>query len=168
MKTFDFNQLTQAVADHDALWVAFLESERRAADVTGATIVRIAADRDQVDERTTALVAQSRDLARPEVVRRLALQELERLQSRTFEPTPDERAAFDAAMDDAKAALRDARTVHKQLRDLFVEADKALSALRAGTLGDQSRDVELAERRLDGEERSFSMLGKTSRPGGQS
>ena len=49
-----------------------------------------------------------------------------------------------------------------------MEADKALSALRAGTLGDQSRDVELAERRLDGEERSFSMLGKTSRPGGQS
>lgn len=167
MKTFDFNQLTQAVADYDALWVAFLESERRAADVTGATIVRIAADRDQVDERTTALVAQSRDLARPEVVRRLALQELERLQSRTFEPTPDERAAFDAAMDDAKAALRDARTVRGQLRDLFTEADKVLSALRGGTLGDQHRDVELAGRHLDGEQRAFDHLGKTGQPVGQ-
>lgn len=163
-----FTQVEQAVADYDSLWAVFCESAQQAADVTKATAARIAADRAQVDERTTVLVAQSRDPARPEVVRKLAQQELGRLQDRTFEPTPDETAAFDAAVHDARDALRDARTVHKQLRDLFVEADKALSSLRAGTLGDQSRDVELAERRLDGEERSFSMLGKTSRPGGQS
>lgn len=49
-----------------------------------------------------------------------------------------------------------------------MEADKALSALRAGTLGNQSRDIELVERRLDGEVRSFGLLGKTGRTGGQS
>lgn len=153
-----FDQLTQAVADYDILWTAFRESAQRAADVTKATAARIAADRAQVDERTATLTAQSRDPARPPVVRQLAQQELSRLQGHTFEPSPTEIAAFDAAMRDARDALR----------DLFAEANKALSALRAGTLGDQSRDVELAERRLDGEIRSFGLLGKTGRTGGQS
>ena len=153
-----FDQLTQAVADYDILWTAFRESAQRAADVTKATAARIAADRAQVDERTATLTAQSRDPARPPVVRQLAQQELSRLQGHTFEPSPTEIAAFDAAMRDARDALR----------DLFAEANKALSALRAGTLGDQSRDVELAERRLDGEIRSFGLLGKTGRTGGPS
>ena len=153
-----FDQLTQAVADYDILWTAFRESAQRAADVTKATAARIAADRAQVDERTATLTAQSRDPAHPPVVRQLAQQELSRLQGHTFEPSPTEIAAFDAAMRDARDALR----------DLFAEANKALSALRAGTLGDQSRDVELAERRLDGEIRSFGLLGKTGRTGGQS
>ena len=153
-----FDQLTQAVADYDILWTAFRESAQRAADVTKATAARIAADRAQVDERTATLTAQSRDPARPPVVRQLAQQALSRLQGHTFEPSPTEIAAFDAAMRDARDALR----------DLFAEANKALSALRAGTLGDQSRDVELAERRLDGEIRSFGLLGKTGRTGGQS
>ena len=163
-----FDQLTQAVADYDILWTAFRESAQRAADVTKATAARIAADRAQVDERTATLTAQRRDPARPPVVRQLAQQELSRLQGHTFEPSPTEIAAFDAAMRDARDALRDAQTVRGQLRDLFAEANKALSALRAGTLGDQSRDVELAERRLDGEIRSFGLLGKTGRTGGQS
>ena len=162
-----FTQVEQTVSDCTALWAAFRESAQQAADITKATAARIAADRRQADVRIDTLVAQSRDPARPEVVRKLALQELSRLQERVFEPTADENTAFNSAMEDAQAALRDVRKVNGQLQDLFTEANKALSALRAGTLGNQSRDVDMSERHLAGEQRAFDLLGKTGRPGGR-
>lgn len=167
MNTGIFTQVEQAVADYDALWLEVRSKQQQAADITAAVAARIAADRAAVDERTAMLTAQSKDPARPEVVRKLAVAELERLQERVFEPTKDENAAFSSAMDDAQDALLDARAVRGQLRDLFAEAEKALSSLRAGTLGDQNRDAELAGRRLDGERRAFELLGKTGRHGGQ-
>lgn len=163
-----FEQLTQAIADYETLWAAFRASKQQAADITRAVAARLAADRRQVDERTTVLISQSRDPARPSVVRQLARQELDRLQEQSFEPTADESATFAAAVEDAQAALRDIRTVRQQLRDLFGAASGELKALRASTLGNSSCDDELAGRHLDGEQRAFDLLGKTGRPGEQS
>lgn len=163
-----FTQVEQTVSDYNVLWAAFRESAQQAADITKATAARIAANRRQADERTATLTTQSRDPARPEVVRKLASQELERLQKRTFAPAEDEVATFNSAIEDAQAALRDVRKVNGQLQDLFTEANKALSTLRARTLGNQSRDVDMSERHLAGEQRAFDLLGKTGRPGGQS
>lgn len=163
-----FEQLTQAIADYETLWVAFRESAQQAADITKATAARIAADRRQADERTATLTTQSRDPARPEVVRKLALQELSRLQECTFALTADENTAFDSAMRDAEAALRDFVATKRKLRDLFEQANGELKTMRANTLGDGSRDDELARRHLDGEQRAFDLLGKTGRSGGQS
>lgn len=163
-----FEQLTQAIADYETLWAAFRASKQQAADITRAVAARIAADRAQSDERTATLTTQSQDMARPEVVRKLAQQELDRLQERTFAPTSGETDTFDSAMGDARAALQDAVTVQGQLRDLFAAANKELSALRASTLGNSSCDSELARRHLDGEQRAFNLLGKTGRPGEQS
>ncbi len=162
-----FTQVEQTVSDYNILWEAFRESAQQAADVTAAVAARIAADRDQVDERTATLTAQSRDPARPPVVRQLAQQELDRLQEHIFEPTSDETAAFAAVMETAEAALRDFVATKRKLRDLFEQASGELKTMRANTLGDGSRDAELARRHLDGEQCSFELLGKTGRAGGQ-
>lgn len=163
-----FEQLTQAIADYETLWAAFRESAQQAADITKATAARIAADRRQADERTATLTTQSRDPNRPEVVRQLAQKELERMQERAFAPTENETTAFDSAMQDAEAALRDFVATKRKLRDLFEQASGELKTMRANTLGDGSRDAELARRHLDGEQRAFDLLGKTGRPGRQS
>lgn len=160
-----FTQVEHAVDDYSILWAAFRESAQQAADITAAVAARIAADRAQADERTTTLAAQSRDPTRPEVVRKLAQQELERLQERVFEPTTDEAAAFADAIEDARAALKDVTTVRGQLKNLFEGANRELDTLRARTLGDQSRDIELAGRHLDREKTSFDRLWHTERPG---
>lgn len=163
-----FIQVEQAVSDYNVLWTAFRSNAQAASDVTAAVAARIAADRAQVDERTTTLTAQSRDMARPEVVRKLAQQELDRLQESVFEPTADEVAAFNSAMADAQAALRDFVAVKGKLWTLFGEATQQLKTLRGDTLGNGALDNALARRHLDGEQRAFDLLGKTGRPGGQS
>ncbi len=163
-----FTQVEHAVSDYNMLWTAFRSSAQAAADVTASVAARIAEDRGRVDERTATLTAQSRDIARPEVVRKLAQQELDRLQEHIFEPTADEVAAFNSAIADAQAALRDFVSVKEKLRTLFGEANQQLKTLRAGTLGDGSRDDELARRRLDGEQKVFDRLEKTGWPGGKS
>lgn len=163
-----FTQVEHAVSDYNMLWTAFRSSAQAAADVTASVAARIAEDRGRVDERTATLTAQSRDIARPEVVRKLAQQELDRLQEHIFEPTADEVAAFNSAIADAQAALRDFVSVKEKLRTLFGEANQQLKTLRAGTLGDGSRDDELARRCLDGEQKVFDRLEKTGWPGGKS
>lgn len=161
-----FEQLTQAASDYDILWGAFRANLQAAADVTSATAARLADERTRADERTATLIYQSRDPARPEIVRKLAAQELDRLQERTFSPSADEAAAFSEALKNAQAALRDVVKVHAQLRDLFSAAHRELDTLRAGSLGNLSLDVDLAERHLEGERKSFDCLGHTGRPGG--
>lgn len=163
-----FERLSQAVTDYETCWTAFKSAEQQGKDITAAVVARIAADRAQVDERTATLTAQSRDIARPEVVRKLALQELERLQEHIFEPTVDEAAAFAAAMEDARAALRDFSAVKVKLEELFREASEEMKSMRSGTLGNGSRDDDLARKWLDSEDRSFALLRKTGRPGGKS
>lgn len=162
-----FIQVEQAVSDYNVLWTVFRSSAQAAADVTAAVAARIAADLAQADERTATLTAQSRDMTRPEVVRKLAQQELDRLQERIFEPTADEVAAFNSAMADAQAALRDFVSVKEKLRALFGEANQQLKTLRGDTLGNGTLDDELARRRLASEQRAFDLLGKTGLSGGQ-
>lgn len=163
-----FEQLSQAVADHETCWDAFKAAEQQGKDITAAVVDRIASDRAQVDERTATLTAQSKDIARPEVVRRLAQQELERIKGVTFEPTADEKTAFNSAMVDAQTALRDFAAVKDQLRELFVEVNQELQTMRSNTLGNGSKDPDLARKWLAGVQQCFDHLGKTGRPGGQS
>lgn len=162
-----FEQLTQATADYDALWGAFRESAQTAVDITSTVAARLADERSRIDERTATITSQSRDPSRPEVVRKLAIQELDRLQGITFAPSEDEAAAFSAALDDARAALRDAIAVRSHLAELFRAADQELKTLRAATLGDQVRDADLAYRHIDSEQKAFDRLGNTGRSNGR-
>ena len=145
----------------------FKSAKQEAADIVKAIAAWLAADRAVVDERTATLTAQSKDPDRPEVVRRLAQQELDRLQERTFEPTVDETAAFAAVMQDAEAALRDFVATKRKLQALFEQASGELKTMRANTLGDGIHDDELAWRHLAGEQCAFALLVKTDRTGGQ-
>ncbi len=153
-----FEQLTQTVADYNTVWAAFRSSEQAARDVTSAVGERIKEDGRQIAERRTMLEAQSRDPARPEIIRKLALQELERTKSRTFTPTEDETAAFTAAMADAQTALRDAIALKVKLSDLFSEANVEIRTMRANTLGNQRFDIDLAQRHLDVGQQAFDRL----------
>lgn len=153
-----FTQVEQAADDYSVLWAAFRESEQQAADIIAAVAARIKEDQTAHAERLSALTIQSHDPARPEVVRKLAKQELERLQERAFEPTTDETAAFAVAIEDARAALKDVATARGQLKNLFEGANRELDTLRARTLGDQSRDIELAGRHIDNAQKAFNRL----------
>lgn len=158
METFE--QLTQTVADHETCLAAFKDAEKSARDISAAVAARIKADRAMHDERVATMTAQSMDPNRPAVVRKLAVQELDRLQNHTFGPTADEIAAFDTAMKDAQDALRDAVAVRVKLRDLFTTAAQELAALRSNTLGSGGLDTDLAQRHLDGEQRAFDRLAR--------
>lgn len=159
-----FEQLTQTVADCDIIWGALREREREAEDVIKATASRIAADRAAADERAATLLRQSQDPDRPPIVRQLAAQELERSRGRVIEPTDGETEAFAAAMNGAREALRDARTVQSRLRDLFAAANDELCALRDKTLGRNGLDASLTERHLDSAQRDFDRLWPNGRP----
>lgn len=153
-----FEKLSQTAADFETCWQAFKSAEQQGKDITAAVASRIATDRAQADERTATLTAQSRDPDRPEIVRKLAGQELARMQGRTFGPTETEVAAFNTAMADARSALSDFATVKAQLRELFEEAGKEVKSMRAATLGNQSRDDDLARRWLEGVQQGFDRL----------
>ena len=55
---------------------------------------RIRRDKAAHAERVETLTVQSQDPARPEILRKLAGKELERIQGRTFGPSEYETAAF--------------------------------------------------------------------------
>lgn len=114
-----FNQVKQAVDDFNLYWDGSSTTEREVIDVINAVEERIKKDKAAHAERVETLIVQSEDPARPEILRKLAGKELERIQGRTFGPSEDETAAFDVAMSEANAALREfGKTATKLLDDV--------------------------------------------------
>lgn len=144
-----FDQLKTVASDHETLWAVFRSSEQAAQDVAAAVRERIRRDKQAQAEMVATLTAQSQDSARPEVIRRLAKQELSRLETRTFGPSDDEINAFNGAVRDASVALGDFIHLESKLRELFQKAKEELDDLRKNTLGNTSRDWELARNRLE-------------------
>lgn len=155
-----FDKLTQAAEDYKTLWAAFRASEQEAKDVVSATTSHIEAEKISHAERVATLTAQSRDSARPEVIRRLAKQELSRLETHTFGPSDDEISAFNSAVRDAKAALEDFMLLESKLRDLFRESKGKLDDLRKNTLGNGSMDHKLATSWIEGTQKKFDLILK--------
>ena len=77
-----FDQVKQAVDDFDLYWDGFSTTEREAIGVINAVEERIRRDKAAYAERVETLTAQSLDPARPEILRKLAGKELDRLQDR--------------------------------------------------------------------------------------
>lgn len=111
-------------------------------------------------ERVATLTAQSRDPARPEIVRKLAVQELERLKDREFGPSEDEINAFNGAVQDAKDALKNFVLLESKLRELFQKAKEELDDLRKNTLGNGSMDHELAQSWIVSAQKKFDLILK--------
>lgn len=140
-----FEELQQVADDFNALWGAFRQSETNLKDLTATVKERIAADKKTVSERVELLTSQSVDPARPDVVRRLAAAELEKVKAApAIGPTQAERAAFDAELEQAQEALQEAQTTRKKLYDALTEAKRELETIRTNSFADTAKDTELA------------------------
>lgn len=151
-----FDQVKQAVDDFNLYWKGFSATEQEVKDITAAVEERIGRDKAAHAERVETLTAQSLDPARPEILRKLAGKELERIQGRTFGPSEDETAAFNSAMNDAYTALREVQKTETKLQGLFEAAKDELQAMKNGTY--VNRDPLLSRRALAGRREVFDRL----------
>lgn len=166
MNTAVFSVVEDLAVDYQRLWTAIRAADKSIEAITTAASDRIKADRQAADERADILIRQSTDPVRPEIVRRLALQELEQLQARTYGASEDEAAAFAAEMRNALDALDGARETGSKLSAALKTAAAEVDKIRAECNG--FGDLGLVQNRPDGDQRRFDALGKTGRPGGKS
>ena len=166
MNTAVFSAVKALAIDYQRLWIAIRAADKSMEAITSAASDRIKADRQAAAERVDILTRQSADPARPEIVRRLALQELEQLQVRTYGASEDEAAAFAAEMQNALDALDGARETGSKLSAALKAAAAEVDKIRAECNG--FGDLGLVQNWLDGDQRRFDALGKTGQPGGKS
>ena len=142
----DFTATAQAVNDAHAEQRAILQAVRE----------RIAADKRRAEERRTELQGTVADSSRSATVRSLAQHELDALSAVSYEPTAEERAAFDGATRAGTQAVADLRTARTALRDALADARAELERIRGATTG--KVDIDLMQRWLDGCQADFDKL----------
>lgn len=142
----DFTATAQAVNDAHAEQRAILQAVRE----------RIAADKRRAEERRTELQGTVADSSRSATVRSLARHELDALAAVSYEPTAEERAAFDGATRAGTQAVADLRTARTALRDALADARAELERMRNETTG--KTDIDLMQRWLDGCQAEFDRL----------
>lgn len=142
----DFTATAQAVNDAHAEQRAVLQAVRE----------RIAADKRRAEERRMELQGTVTDGSRSATVRSLAQHELDALSAVSYEPTAEERAAFDGATRAGTQAVADLRTARSALKDALASARAELERIRAETTG--KTDIDLMQRWLDGCQAEFDRL----------
>ena len=155
-----FAQLRQSIEDFGMYWKAFDAADEEARKVVSAVGERIERDKAAHAERVEALTAQSQDPARPEVLRKLAVRELEQMKGRTFGPSEDETAAFYSTLSDAQAALHEAAKAKSKLEELFEAAKVELRKMRTEAYENNTRDTILSERRIESRREDFDRLSE--------
>ena len=131
----DFHATVQAITDAHREQQVILEAVRG----------RIFAEKQRAEARQMELQAIIADSSRNVTVRNLSQREFESLSSATYEPTTDERAAFDAVTRTGmQAALADAKA--------------ELEKLRGETLG--KVDIDIMERWIVGKTDEFDRMQK--------
>lgn len=142
----DFTATAQAVSDAHAEQQAILQAVRE----------RIAADKRRAEDRRSELQSAVADGSRNATVRSLAQHELDALSAVSYEPTAEERAAFDGATRAGTQAVADLRTARTALRDALADARAELERIRSETTG--KTDIDLMQRWLDGCQAEFDRL----------
>lgn len=154
-----FDEAQQIADDFNTLWGAFRQSDAALKDLTNAIRARIESDKTAAAERVELLTRQSVDPARPNVVRRLAVAELEKAKAvPAIGPTQEEKAAFDAEMEQAREALQEIRITRQKLYDVLTEAKRELETIRTSSFADAAKDTELAAGWLESRQRDFNRL----------
>lgn len=151
-----FKRVQSLKEDFDIAMLAYRAAHDDAKDITAAVQERIESDKEQTSERLSVLRDTLEDETRAATVRRMAEQEIKRLEAQTFEPTEEERAGFDAAIEEAAGAVRDMAHICSQFRAAFDEAKGELTQLRTATLG--SYDGERLNSWLESLKRDFNRM----------
>lgn len=136
----DFHATVQAITDAHREQQVILEAVRG----------RIFAEKQRAEARQMELQAIIADSSRNVTVRNLSQREFESLSSATYEPTTDERAAFDAVTRTGMQAVTDLRRTRESLRAALADAKAELEKLRGETLG--KVDIDIMERWIVGKE----------------
>ena len=157
-----FSQVKQGIEDFGMCWNAFDAADEEARKVIAVVGERIERDQAAHIERVETLTAQSLDPARPEILRKLALRELDQMKGRTFGPSEDEIAAFYSALSDEQAALQEATKVKAKLEELFEAAKVELRKMRTEAYENNTRDTNLAKRWIESRREDFDRLSETS------
>lgn len=131
-----FTHLLQLGEDYQTAKLALSSARRAAEAVQGAIAERIRADKAQTDERVDELSGLIADGSRPASARRVWELELSKLKARTFGATQDELKAFDAEMTAAQEAVDDLKRLQREIRKAIQTVNRAITELRAQTLGD--------------------------------
>ena len=110
----------------------------------------------RAEERRMELQGTVADGNRSATVRSLAQHELDALSAVSYEPTAEERAAFDGATRAGTQAVADLRTAQTVLRDALADARAELDRIRGETTG--KVDIDLMERWLINKQDEFDRL----------
>ena len=157
-----FSQVRQGIDDFGMCWNAFDAADEEARKVVAAVGERIERDKAAHVEQVETLTAQSMDQTRPEVLRKLAVRELEQMKGRTFGPSEDETAAFYSTLSDAQAALHEAAKAKAKLEELFEAAKVELRRMKAKAYEENARDTNLAKRWIESRREDFDRLSEKS------
>ena len=143
-------------------WNAFDAADEEARKVIAVVGERIERDKAAHVERVETLTAQSIDLGRPKVLRKLDARELEQMKGRTFGPSEDETAAFYSTLSDAQTALREAAKAKTNLEELFEAAKVELRKMRNEAYENNTRNTILSKRRIESRREEFDRLSEAA------
>lgn len=142
MKYREFERLEQLSEDYEICFLAIRAAQTEGRDLLAAIQARIASERDRDQARADELKAQLSDKSRSETVRRIAAQELERLQRTEYHETAEERAAFEECTKELDKALLDAEKTKRELADALRAAKAAIETIREKS--SEGKDLDIA------------------------
>jgi len=130
MKYPEFERVEQLSEDYEICFLAFRAAEREGVDLLNAIRSRITAEQESDKARADELRKQSADSSRSETVRRVAAQELERLQTVEYHVTEIEWNALDEISQELSKSLSDAARIREELNDALNAARTALDGIK--------------------------------------
>lgn len=144
MKYKEFERLEQISIDYEVCFLAIRAAQTEGRELIAAIQDRIAGERERDQARAEELMAQFSDKSRSETVRKIAAQELERLQRATYHETVEERAALEECTRELDKSLSDAGKTRDELAAALRAAKAAIETIRAKSY--EGKDLDIARR----------------------
>ena len=158
MKFEVFTELQETAIDYRTALFAFQAARTDASDISTAIEARILCEQARNADRAAELRGIIVDAGRAATVKRVAQSELDELTAKTYAPTTEERAIFDAAIAEGEQALEDAGALRCKMIDQLHEARGELDELSRETVHKPDGGLDIRRRWLDGERQAFAMM----------
>lgn len=153
-----FEKLLQLHEDFNTTWTAFNVARHDAADMIKAVAERMERDSRQNAERVADLRQIAADSSRSATVRRVAEDELAKIDGREFFATTAEIEAFVDLIKQQSEALKDIRGINEDIFDTVKAAEAKIKDIRLATRGHSS--LQVVDHWLEGQKRDFQKLCK--------